>query len=184
MNSINTLNTQNPYVGGLQMNAVSGASGMVPPVGSTGYDLLQQLRSTIKQNTQDFKSLGAALNGNDLSAATQAFASAQTDIQTASQAAGGTSPFDPNSPIGKDFQAIGDALNKGDLAGAKQAYTTFKQDMRSAGRAARARHHHHAQTATDATTGTSGAAASTTSAPTDDLTAPTSSDSSLLDILA
>jgi len=70
--------------------------------------------------------------------ATQAFSSLQQDIQTASQAAGGKSPFDASSPIGKDFQAVDAALKSGDLSAAKQAFATFKQDIKSAGRSARA----------------------------------------------
>jgi len=124
------------------MSAVSGASSYVPAAATPSTDpLLAQMRSDIKQNSQDFKALKQALNSNDLTGATQAFATLQQDIQNASQAAGGKSPFDPNSAIGKDFQAIGDALKSGDVSAAKQAFATFKQDIKSAGRAARASHH-------------------------------------------
>jgi hypothetical protein len=80
----------------------------------------------------------SALNSNGLTSATQAFASLQQDIQTASQAAGGKSPFDSNSPFGQDFPAVGHALNSGDLSAAKQAFAAFRQDIKTAGRSARA----------------------------------------------
>ncbi len=131
------------------MHAMSGASPWAPTdsagagagaaAGGTSdlSSVLAGLRNTIRQNSQDFRALKAALNSNDPAAASQAFAKVQTDIQSASQAAGGVSPFDSTSPIGKDFQAVGEALKSGDLAGAKQAFAAFRQDMRAAGRAAR-----------------------------------------------
>jgi|GEM_PF-3403242 len=122
-----------------QMNAVSGASGYVPPAAVSTDPALDQMRSDIKQNSQDFHALKRALQSNNLNAATQAFTSLQSDIQNASQAAGGKSPFDPNSPIGKDFQAVGAALNSGNLSAAKQAFAAFRLDIKSAGRAARAK---------------------------------------------
>lgn len=126
------------------VHALSGASPWVPPAGAaaTGAagdasSLVAALRNTIKQNSQDFRALKVALNSNDPTAASQAFATVQKDIQSASQAAGGVSPFDPASPIGKDFQAVGNALQTGDLAGARQAFAAFRQDIRAAGQAAR-----------------------------------------------
>lgn len=126
------------YFGGQTMNAVSGASGYVPAASTSTDSTLAELRSSIKQNSQDFKALKSALKSNDLAGATQAFAAVQQDIQKASSSAGGKGPFDPNSPIGKDFQAIGAALKSGDLSAAKQAFASFKQDIKSAGHAARA----------------------------------------------
>ena len=123
------------------MDSVSGASSYVPPPTSattTTDTMLAQLRSDIKQNSQDFKALKTALNANDLAGATQAFATVSQDIQNASTAAGGTNPFAPSGPIGKDFQAIGTALKSGDLTAAKQAFAAFKTDIKIAGRAARA----------------------------------------------
>src|ERR1035437_2626249 len=135
------------YLGAEPMNAVSGASGYVPAATTPTDSALTQMRSDIKQNSQDFKALKTALNSNDLAGATQAFATLQQDIQKASSATGGKSPFDPNSPIGKDFQALGNALQSGDITAAKQAFSTFKQDIKSAGHAARTHHHHAAKAA-------------------------------------
>lgn len=126
---------------GSQVDTMSGASSYVPTATaaiSTTADLVAQMRSDLKHNSQDFKALKTALNANDLAGATQAFSTLQKDIQKASSAADGASPFDPNSPIGKSFQAIGNALQSGDLTTAKQAFASFKQDIKSAGRTARA----------------------------------------------
>lgn len=128
------------FMGGEPMNAVSGASSFVPAASTTTDSALTQMRSEIKQNSQDFKALKNALNASDLTGATQTFATLQQDIQKASSAAGGKSPFDPNSSIGKDFQALGNALQSGDISAAKQAFATFNQDIKSAGHAARAQH--------------------------------------------
>ncbi len=147
--------------GGSQMSAVSGASGYVPAPATTtdtAGSLLAQMRSEIKQNSQDFKALKGTLNSNDLAGATRAFATLQQDIQNASQAAGGKSPFDPSSPIGKDFQAIGDALKSGDVSAAKQAFATFRQDIKSAGRTARVHH----QAVNDGDADDTGSSSSTT----------------------
>ena len=125
------------------MHAMSGASPWVPSDGAAAGGAsdtaspLAGLRNAIRQNSQDFKALKAALSSNDPAAASQAFATVQKDIQSASQAAGGVSPFDPTSPIGKDFQALGEALKSGDIAGAKQAFAAFRHDIRAAGRVAR-----------------------------------------------
>ncbi len=148
MNVGNISGASGAYAGGFQINAVSGASGYVPPAASPSDALLQQLRSDIKQNTQDFKAIDTALSSNDLTGATQAYNTAVQDIQNASQAAGGKSPFDPNSPIGKDFAAIGAALKSGDVSAAKTAFATFRQDMKSAGRAGHG--HHHRAASSDA----------------------------------
>jgi hypothetical protein len=153
MNVADPSNIASVYFSGNQMNAVSGASPYVPPTLSTTEPLISQMRSDIKQNSQDFKALRSALNSNDLTGATQSFTNLQQDIQTASQTAGGKSPFDPNRPIGKDFKALGDALKSGDIRAAKQAFTAFKYDIKSAGSAARA-HHHHAAHNGNANTGT------------------------------
>jgi len=128
-------------MGASQMDSISGASSYVPPTSTSTAStdsVLAQMRNDLKQNSQDFAALKSSLNSNNLAGATQAFATLQQDIQNASSSAGGKSPFDPSSPIGKDFQAIGQALQSGDLAGAKQAFTSFKADIKSAGRAARA----------------------------------------------
>ena len=115
---------------------------MYVPAASTPADvMLQQLRSSIKQNSQDFKALKSALKSNDLAAATQAYNNLQQDIQNASQATGGQSLFDPDSPIGKDFQALGDALKSGDVSAAKQAFAAFRNDIKHAAHVAHARHH-------------------------------------------
>jgi predicted small secreted protein len=140
MNVTNLSSAAGAFMGGEPMNAVSGASSFVPAASSTTDSALTQMRSEIKQNSQDFKALKSALNASDLAGATQAFATLQQDIQKASSSAGGKSPFDPNSPIGKDFQALGNALQSGDISAAKQAFATFKQDIKSAGHAARAQH--------------------------------------------
>ncbi len=138
MNIADISNLSSACLGGESMNAVSGASPYVPAT-PTGTDpLLEQLRSDIQQNSQDFKALKSSLKSNDLAGATQAFNTLQQDIQNASQTAGGQSLFDSNSPIGKDFSALGKALQSGDLSGAKQAFAAFRQDMKRAGHAARA----------------------------------------------
>ena len=124
-------------LGANQINAVSGASGYVPTATPTTDPAIDQMRSEIKENSQDFKGLKNALNSNDLAGANQAFTTLQQNIQTASQAAGGKSPFS-SSPIGQDFQALGDALKTGNLSAAKEAFGAFKQDIKTAGRAARA----------------------------------------------
>lgn len=132
---------------GGQMDSVSGASTYVPNSAtdtSASESVLAQMRSDIQQKSQDFNSLKGALNSNDLGAASQAYATLQQDIQTASASAGGKSPFSANSPIGKDFQAIGAALKSGDLSAAKQALASFKTDIKTAGRTA------HAQTLAEA----------------------------------
>ena len=124
-------------LGANQINAVSGASGYVPTATTTTDPVIDQMRNDIKETSQDFKGLKHALNSNDLGSATQAFTALQQNIQTASQAAGGKSPFS-SSPIGQDFQALGDALKTGNLSAAKEAFGAFKQDIKTAGRAARA----------------------------------------------
>jgi hypothetical protein len=134
------------YFGGNSIDTMSGASSYVPPNASTTATAFSEMRNQIKQNSQDFKSLKTALAGNDLAGATQAFATLQSDIQNVSTAAGGKSPFDSSSPIGKDFAAIGDALKTGDLASAQKAFATFRQDIKSASHTART-HHHHAHAA-------------------------------------
>jgi hypothetical protein len=112
------------------MDAVSGASGYVPPPG----DQLAALRADIKQNSEDFKALRTALRGGNLSDSLNAYGSLSQDIQNASRIAG-QSLFATNSPIGKDFKAIGQALQSGDLSGAKQAFQAFARDVRTAHRA-------------------------------------------------
>jgi hypothetical protein len=138
MDVSNLASASSIYAGGHQMDAVSGASSYVASAPSTTDPAISQMRSDIKQNTQDFQVLKSTLNSNDLTGATQAFAALQQDIQTASQAAGGKSPFDSNSPIGQDFQAVGNALNSDDISAAKQAFGAFRQDIKAAGRSARA----------------------------------------------
>ena len=138
-----------------QMDSVSGASTYVPPTTSeTSFtdSSVAQMRSDIQQNSQNFVSLKSALNSNNLAGATQAYNTLQQDIQKASAANGGKSPFDPNSPIGKDFQAIGSALQAGDLSGAKQAFATFKTDIKVAGRTARAQNFEAASGTSDGAT--------------------------------
>jgi hypothetical protein len=122
-------------LGANQINAVSGASGYVPTATTTTDPVIDQMRNDIKETSQDFKGLKHALNSNDLGSATQAFTALQQNIQTASQAAGGKSPFS-SSPIGQDFQALGDALKTGNLSAAKEAFGAFKRDIKTAGRAA------------------------------------------------
>lgn len=166
--SITDLSTlASAYTSGGQMDTISGASSYTPATntGTTASDsAMAQVRSAIKQNSQDFKALKTALNSNDLSSATQAFSTLQKDIQKAASAAGGVSPFDPNSPIGKDFKAIGDALQSGDLSTAKQAFASFKQDIKQAGRAARAQSSHAATgTSDDDTNGTATSTATNSS---------------------
>jgi len=119
-----------------QMDAMSGASSYVPSTSSDS--AISQMRSDIQQSTQNFGDLSSALTSNNLTGATQAYATLQQTIQSASAAAGGKSPFDPNGPIGNDFQAIGNALQSGDLSGAKQAFAAFNTDIKIAGRTARA----------------------------------------------
>jgi hypothetical protein len=124
-----------------QMDSISGASSYVPTSSSDSSatdSVVAQMRSDIQQNSQNFGLLKGELNSNNLAGATQAFANIQQAIQNASSAAGGKSPFDQKSPIGKDFQAIGSALQSGDLSGAKQAFASFKTDIKIAGRTARA----------------------------------------------
>jgi hypothetical protein len=146
MNAIDLSTAASVYFGGSQLNTVSGASPSVPPSPSTTDPAIAQMRSDLKQNSQDFKDLKSTLSSNDLASATQAFTAVQQDIQNASQATGGKSPFDPNNPIGKDFQAIGDALKSGNLSAAKQAFANFKHDIKAAGKSAHG-HHHHVQLA-------------------------------------
>ena len=134
------------------MHGVSGASGYTPPASSTSDLMISQMRLAIKQNTQDFKALKGSLGSNDLAGAKQAYQAVQQDIQKASKAAGGKSPFDPNSPIGKDFKAIGDALSSGDLASAQKAFSAFRQDIRAAGHVARQQQISAAAAATAGTT--------------------------------
>lgn len=118
-------------------DAVSGASGY-SPVSTPAVDPeVVALRTEIRKNSQDFKSLKSAFASDDLAGAQKAFQTLQQDIQTGSTATGGKSPFSAGSPIGKDFEAIGAALKTGDLAAAKQAFLDFRQDMRAAGRASR-----------------------------------------------
>ena len=107
-----------------QMHAVSGASTFVPDPTSTLDPQVAQLRNEIKQNSQDFKALKAGLSSNDLAGAAQAYQTLQKDIQAGSSAAGGKSPFSPDSPIGKDFEAIGAALKSGDGAAASSSNST------------------------------------------------------------
>ena len=118
------------------MNAVSGASGYMAPKSSEADTAVIALRSTIKQNTQDFKALRNALASNNVKLAAEAFANLQSDIQKASIAAGGKSPFDSKSPIAAKLQAVGKSLSEGDLAGAQESFAAFRQEMRSAGRVA------------------------------------------------
>jgi TolA-binding protein len=162
MNVTDISNSSGIYLDPNQINGVSGASAYVPMAASTASPSIDQMRKDIKQNSQDFKALKNALKSNDLAGATQAFATLQQDIQKASQAAGGQSPFDPSSPIGKDFQALGDALQSGDLSAAKKAFATFRQDIKSAGHAARAHHHHRADNDGDADDGVQGSATTAT----------------------
>jgi hypothetical protein len=146
-------NLASANLGSGQMDTISGASSYVPATTTSPTEsLLAQMRSAIKQNSQDFKALKTALNSNDPTGASQAFTTLQQDIEKATSTAGGVSPFDPNSPIGKDFKAIGGALQSGDLATAKQAFASFKQDIKQAGRAARAQ---NAQTTSGANDGDS-----------------------------
>ncbi len=151
------------YFGGNSIDTMSGASSYVPPNASTTATAFSEMRNQIKQNSQDFKSLKTALGGNDLAGATQAFATLQSDIQNVSTAAGGKSPFDPSSPIGKDFAAIGDALKTGDIASAQKAFAAFRQDIKSAGHTART-HHHHAHSASGDSSASSATSTSTTTA--------------------
>lgn len=126
---------------GYPMHGVSGASPYVPSPESNQDPAVHQMRANIKQNSQDFKALKTALQANDMTAAAQAFAALQQDIQKASKDAGGKSPFDPESPIGKDFQALGEAIKSGDASAAKQAFATFRHDIQRAGHMARAHRH-------------------------------------------
>jgi hypothetical protein len=149
---------------GNDVNAISGASTYVPTPATTTDStstLINQLRSDIKKNSQDFKDLKTALNSNDASAATRAFNAVQQDIQKASQSADGKSLFSADSSIGKDFQAIGDALKSGDLTGAKQAFATFRHDIKRAGHASRA-HRHQPDNDGDADDGVQSASPSST----------------------
>jgi hypothetical protein len=166
MNVTNLSSAAGAFMGGEPMHAVSGASSFVPAASATTDSALTQMRSNLKHNSQDFKALKSALNASDLAGATQAFATLQQDIQKASSSAGGKSPFDPNSSIGKDFQALGNALQSGDISAAKQAFATFKQDIKSAGRTARVQNAPAASGANDGDTddggSSSGSAATTT----------------------
>ena len=137
------------------VDTMSGASSYVAPSDSG----VAQARSAVQQQSQNFKALSSAIQSGDLSGAQSAFATLLQQIQSASQAHGGTSLFGQNSAIGKDFQAIGSALQSGDVSGAQSAMASFKQDLKAA------RHHHHAQgvdssTASSATTSGTGTASS------------------------
>ena len=148
------------------MDSVSGASSYVPPATvSTATaitnSLVTQMRSDIKHNSQDFRALKTALNANDLAGANQAFTTLQKDMQKASSAANGASPFDPNGPIGKSFQAIGDALQSGDLTTAKQALASFKQGIRMAGHTTKAQQVQSANDTDDGGTSSSSMASNT-----------------------
>jgi hypothetical protein len=138
MNVTDIASTASAFLGSSPMDTVSGASSYAPAA-TTGTDsALAQMRSDLRQNSQDFKALKSALKTNDLAGATQAFATLSQDIQKASQASGGKSPFAANSAIGKDFKALGEALQAGDLSAAKQAFASFKNDIKTAGHSARA----------------------------------------------
>ena len=144
--------TAGPSWDASQMDSVSGASSYVPTASaaaSSADTTVAQMRSDLRQNSQDFAALKSALKSNNLSGAAQAFGTLQQDVQNASASAGGKSPFTANSAIGKDFQAIGRALQSGDLAGAKQAFAAFKTDIKRAGRTARAQQIQAASGASD-----------------------------------
>ncbi|HAM71557.1 MAG TPA: hypothetical protein DCM86_07940 [Verrucomicrobiales bacterium] len=114
------------------MHGLSGAS-MVPP---TQDPALAGMRSLVKQRTQDFRDLRNALRAGDLAGAQTAFNTLQQEIQKASAASGGKSPFDPKGTIGKDFQALAEALKGGNLDAAQSAFKTLRQDLRAARHAA------------------------------------------------
>jgi hypothetical protein len=130
---MNIANLSNLYPGNSisagGIDAMSGASGYVPAAD----DQLAAMRADIKQRSQDFKDLRAALSSGNLANAQKAFGVLSQDIQKASTSAG-QSLFDPNSPIGKDFQSISKALQDGDLSSAKQAFQAFTHDIRNAHR--------------------------------------------------
>jgi hypothetical protein len=115
------------------VDTVSGASSYVA-AGDSG---VAQARSSIQQQSQNFKALTGALQSGDLAGAQGAYATLQQQIQSASQSTGGTSLFNGSSSIGKDFKAIGSALQSGDVSGAQSALASFKQDIKAA------RHHRH-----------------------------------------
>lgn len=115
------------------VDTMSGASSYVA-AGDSG---VAQARSSVQQQSQNFKALTTALQSGDLASAQSAYATLQQQIQSASQSAGGTSLFGSNSTVGKDFQAIGTALQSGDVSGAQSALSSFKQDIKAA------KHHHH-----------------------------------------
>jgi ribosomal protein S20 len=88
----------------------------------------------LRQQFQDMKSLGKALQSGDLTAARSAFDQLSKDIQNAPAPGGKSSPLqDPNSAAGKDFKALQEALKSGDTQAAQDAFNTLRKDLRAAG---------------------------------------------------
>jgi len=122
-------NDVSSYLQKLQSSTASG-SGSASSVGAASLNtLFTQIQNDIQLNSPDFKALKTALNANNLTAASQAFAAVQQDFQSIPAAPGVQSPLDPSTTMGKDFKALGDALNAGNLAAAQSALTAFQQDM-------------------------------------------------------
>ena len=118
----------NSYLQKLQTSTAAGASS--PTAGSASLNtLFAQIQNDVQLKSQDFKALKTALNGNNLTAANQAYAAVKQDFQNIPAVAGVPSPLDPTTTVGKDFQALGNALNSGNLAAAQSAMTTFQHDM-------------------------------------------------------
>ena len=91
--------------------------------------LFTQIQTDVQLNSKDFKALKSALQANDLTAASKAFAAVQQDFKNIPTVAGVQSPLDATTAVGKQFKALGDALQAGNLAAAQSALTAFQQGM-------------------------------------------------------
>jgi hypothetical protein len=116
---------------------------------SSASTLLQQTSqvSAFKQIRQDFQTLSQALASGNLSAAQQAYATLQSDMQNV-QSAQSTQQSSQTSQSGQatiqsDLSAVGQALSSGNLTAAQSAFATLQQDMQSAQQSGQSHHHRH-----------------------------------------
>jgi hypothetical protein len=111
----------------------------------------------LQQIRKHFAALKTSLKSGDLTAAQNAFATLQKDMQAigqaqSSQQTAATTATPASSPLDTDLAAIGTALQNGDLQGAQTAFKTLQKDMQQMRQtqggqqtqeAHRHHHHHH-----------------------------------------
>ena len=117
------------YLQKLQSSTATGATSSSATGPASLNTLFTQVQNDIQLSSKDFKALKTALQANDLTAASQAFAAVQQDFQNIPAAAGVQSPLNPTTTVGKDFAALGNALKAGNLTAAQSAMAAFQQDM-------------------------------------------------------